>query len=73
MKTLKEIVEEGLVDTIRVDPTLDERHGDKPLFQHKIDRLYDLLKGTSLDPNSKEEPSKSASSESLRRASSTSS
>lgn len=64
MKTLKEIVDEGLVDTIRVDPTIDERHGDKPLFQHKIDRLYELLKGTSLDPNSEKQPSKSALSES---------
>jgi hypothetical protein len=62
MKTLKEIVDQGLVDTISVDPTMDERYGDKPLFQHKIDRLYELLKDTPLSPNSKKQSLKSASS-----------
>lgn len=58
MKTLKEIVDAGLLDSIKVDPTMDERYGDKPLFPHKIERIKHLLKGTKLDPttpNSKAE------------------
>jgi hypothetical protein len=33
----------------RVDPTIDERYGDKPLFPHKIERIKTLLKGTKFD------------------------
>ncbi|SFE38712.1 hypothetical protein SAMN05216167_11372 [Spirosoma endophyticum] len=35
---------------ITVDPTLEERYGDEPLFPHKIERIKTLLKGTKRDP-----------------------
>ena len=73
MKTLKKIVEERLVDTIRIDPAVDERYSNTPIFQRKIDRLYELLKDTPLDPNLKKQRPISASSKSLRQVSSTNS
>lgn len=50
METLNEIIDKGEIGQFTVDPTMDERYGEKPLFQHKIDRLYELLKGTAFDP-----------------------
>lgn len=50
MRTLKESIYKKFDAKFTLDPTMDERYGDKPLFQHKIDRIYKLLKGTKLDP-----------------------
>ncbi|GAB4053848.1 hypothetical protein GCM10028810_60430 [Spirosoma litoris] len=46
MKNLKGKIE----GKFTIDPTIDERYGDKPLFPHKIERIKNLLKGTKLDP-----------------------
>jgi hypothetical protein len=53
MKTLKDKIKNKLEGQVTIDPTMNGRYGDKPLFQHKIDRLYELLKGTALDPEVK--------------------
>lgn len=53
MRALKGKISKDLGGKITIDSTMHERYGDKPLFQHKIDRLYELLKGTALDPTVK--------------------
>lgn len=57
MKNLKTKIE----GTITVDPTMDERYGNGPLFPHKIERIEKLLKGKKLDPAVKADSSSTRS------------